>query len=131
MDKLTAKQEAFCQAVVSGMSQSDAYRKAYNAKKMKAETVQQSASRLMADRKVAARVESLRKPVAEKVQYGLEQAMLEAKEAFDIAKEKENGGAMVAAATLRAKLNGLLIERMKVDATVKGSVAYRANMPTR
>lgn len=131
MDKLTAKQEAFCQAVVSGMSQSDAYRKAYNAKKMKAETVQQSASRLMADRKVAARVETLRRPVVEKVQYGLEQAMLEAKEAFDIAKEKENGGAMVAAATLRAKLNGLLIERMKVDATVKGSVAYRANMPTR
>ena len=58
--KLTAKQEAFAQAVAGGMNQSDAYRSAYNAGKMKAETVQQVASRMMADRKVGARVESLK-----------------------------------------------------------------------
>ena len=58
--KLTAKQEAFAQAVAGGMNQSDAYRSAYNAGKMKAETVQQVASRMMADRKVSARVESLK-----------------------------------------------------------------------
>lgn len=111
---LTAKQEAFCQAIVAGMSQADAYRKAYDAENMKPATVQSKASILMADGKVRARVEELRQPVIKKVRYGLEQAMLEAEEAFQVAKGKENGGAMVAAATLRAKLNGLLVEKKEV-----------------
>jgi hypothetical protein len=40
--------------------------------------------------------------------------MLEADEAFKVAKSKENGGAMVAAATLRAKLNGLLVDKKEI-----------------
>jgi len=113
---LTAKQEAFACAVVSGMSQADAYRKAYNAGAMKPQTIQSKASILLQDGgKVRARVAELRAPVLEKVQYGLEQAMLEAAEAFTVSKAKDNGGAMVAAATLRAKLNGLLIDRKIVQ----------------
>jgi len=108
---LTSKQESFCHAVVSGMSQADAYRAAFSAGKMKAETIQEEASRLMANPKVSARVVELRAPVIVKMQYGLEQAMLEAAEAFQVAKAKENGGAMVAAVQLRAKLNGLLVEK--------------------
>ena len=112
--KLTAKQEAFCHAIVSGMTQADAYRSAFNASKMKAATIQEAASRLMADSKVSARVAELRAPVVEKLQYNLEQAMLEAAEAFEVSRSKENGGAMVAAVTLRAKLNGLLVERKEI-----------------
>ena len=108
---LTSKQESFCHAIVSGMSQADAYRAAFSAGKMKAETIQEEASRLMANPKVSARVVELRAPVIVKMQYGLEQAMLEAAEAFQVAKAKENGGAMVAAVQLRAKLNGLLVEK--------------------
>lgn len=111
---LTAKQEAFCQAIVSGLSQADAYRKAYSAEAMKPPTVQKRASELMANGEVRGRVEALRKPVVKKLQYGLEQAMAEAEEAFEVAREKGNGGAMVAAATLRAKLNGLLVDRKEV-----------------
>lgn len=111
---LTAKQEAFCQAIVSGMSQADAYRQAYNAGKMKPPTVQKRASELMANGEVAGRVEALRRPVVEKLQYDLETAMMEAAEAFEVSKSKENGGAMVAAVTLRAKLNGLLIDRKEI-----------------
>jgi phage terminase small subunit len=111
---LTAKQEAFCQAVVSGMSQADAYRKAYDAGNMKAETIQKRASELMANGEVSGRVKELRAPVIAKLQYGLEDAMTEAEEAFKVAKLKENGGAMVAAVQLRAKLNGLLVERREV-----------------
>jgi phage terminase small subunit len=128
---LTAKQEAFCQAIVSGMSQADAYRQAYNAAKMKPATVQKRASELMANGEVAGRVAELRRPVVEKVQYSLEQAMIEAAEAMEVAREKMNGGAMVAAVQLRAKLNGLLVEKVKVDANVTGSVSYRANIPER
>lgn len=111
---LTAKQEAFALAVVSGMNQSDAYRSAYDAGKMKPTTVTVKASELMTDGNVAVRIAELRAPVAQAVQYGLEQAMMEAQEAFEVSKAKENGGAMVAAATLRAKLNGLLIDRKEV-----------------
>jgi phage terminase small subunit len=108
---LTAKQEAFCQAIVSGMSQADAYRKAYDAENMKPATVQKRASELMGNGAITGRVDALRAPVVEKLQYGLEQAMNEAEDAFRVSKQKEQGGAMVAAVTLRAKLNGLLIEK--------------------
>ena len=58
--KLTAKQEKFAQCIAGGMNQSDAYRSAYSAGAMKAETVQQAASRAMTDSKVSARVATLR-----------------------------------------------------------------------
>lgn len=46
---LTPKQEAFAQALVTGISQSDAYRAAYKVgPKTKPETVNQAASRIMA-----------------------------------------------------------------------------------
>ena len=57
---LTPKQEAFAQNVASGMTQADAYRGSYNAEKMKPESVQVNASKLMADAKVRLRVEELR-----------------------------------------------------------------------
>ena len=63
---LTPKQESFAQAVVSGMTQSDAYRSDYSAGKMKAETVQSEASRVMADCKVSARVAELQAALADK-----------------------------------------------------------------
>ena len=57
---LTAKQEAFCQAIADSMTQADAYRTAYNAVNMKPSTVQENACRMMADSKMAARVAELR-----------------------------------------------------------------------
>ena len=108
---LTSKQEAFAQAIVSGKTQADAYRKAFSAEKMKDATIHKRASELMADGEVTGRVEALRAPVVAKLQYGLEEAMLEAADSFRVAKAKENGGAMVAAVQLRAKLNGLLVEK--------------------
>ena len=63
---LTAKQEAFCQAIVSGKSQADAYRSAYNAGKMKPETVQRNAHTLAKNSKVATRIDAIRAPVIEK-----------------------------------------------------------------
>jgi hypothetical protein len=111
---LTAKQEAFCLAIVSGLSQSDAYRKAYASDGMKPATVNKRSGELMKNGAITGRIDTLRKPVVEKVQYDLENAMEEAAEAFLVSKSKENGGAMVAAVTLRAKLNGLLIDRKEI-----------------
>ena len=114
---LTGKQEAFCQAIVKGSNQADAYRSAYNASKMKDETIYAMSSKLAADHKVAIRLQELRQPVVEKLQYGLEEAMREADDALAVSKSKKNGGAMVAAVTLRAKLSGLLVERKEVKLT--------------
>lgn len=62
---LTAKQEAFCQGIADGLTQADAYRRAYNAEKMADKTVWEKASALMADGKVSARVAELRNALAQ------------------------------------------------------------------
>ena len=63
---LTEKQEAFAQNIIMGMSQADAYRNAYNTKKMSDKTVWENASRLINNSKVKARVNELRAQVAQK-----------------------------------------------------------------
>lgn len=62
---LTPKQEVFCKAVVSGLSLSDAYRKAYNAGNMKATTINHKAVGLMKQGHIGAMVVSLREKVNE------------------------------------------------------------------
>lgn len=59
MSRLTAKQERFVQALVSGASQREAYRTAYNCKRMKPETIDSTACRLLKDPKIAARYDEL------------------------------------------------------------------------
>jgi hypothetical protein len=61
MPKLTAKQDKFARLVAEGKTQADAYREAYNSAKMKPETIQNSAYKLMQNRELTARVEELKK----------------------------------------------------------------------
>ena len=115
MVKLTPQREIFAQIVVKGNNQSDAYRKAFpKSLKWKDNAVNVNASKLMADANVILRVNELRAPVVAKIQYGLEQAMNEAHEALEVCRNKEQGGAMVQAVTLKAKLNNLLVERKEI-----------------
>lgn len=60
------QQERFAQSVASGLNLSDAYRASYKVGKTKPETVNENASRLMADSKVAARVKEIQAIGAEK-----------------------------------------------------------------
>ena len=62
---LTAKQEAFAQAVAGGMSQSDAYKAAYDAENMGANPIAVEACRLMDDPNVALRLKELRDQLSE------------------------------------------------------------------
>ena len=55
---LTSKQQAFADGVVSGLSQSEAYRRAYNAEGMKASAVHTEASTLAGHPEVSRRIES-------------------------------------------------------------------------
>ena len=72
---LTAKQEAFAQAIANGLNQSDAYRSAYSAGKMKDGSINVNASKLAADAKVALRVALLREELANKSLWTREQSV--------------------------------------------------------
>ncbi|SHF89503.1 Terminase small subunit [Flavobacterium fluvii] len=59
-DTLTLKQEAFCQAFIRLGDKSAAYREAYNASRMKPETIHEMSSKLSSSHKVATRIKELR-----------------------------------------------------------------------
>ena len=92
--KLTAKQEKFAQSIADGKNQSDAYRFAYSAGAMKAETVQQSASRMMSDRKVSARVDELRAALESKGLWTREKSVVVLSEVADMGKSLERVAAV-------------------------------------
>lgn len=60
---LTIKQEKFCLLYVETGNASEAYRKAYNAAKMKPETVNRKAFDLLQNGKITARIAEIRKKV--------------------------------------------------------------------
>lgn len=61
MSKLTTKQENFVQALVAGLSQRDAYKKAYKTDRMKDSTINVKASELAKDGKITVRYRELLK----------------------------------------------------------------------
>ena len=78
MMALTPKQEKFCQGIVSGLNQSDAYRAAYSVgEDTKPESVNQMAWDLMQNVDISCRIEHLRRPIAERVGMDLESYLKE------------------------------------------------------
>ena len=57
---LTHKQEQFCQNIISGMTQHDAYKNAYDAKNMSNKSIDENASKIMKNAKVAPRIAELK-----------------------------------------------------------------------
>lgn len=57
---LTAKQEQFCQNIISGMTQYDAYKNAYDAKNMSRKTIDETASKMIKSSKINTRVMELK-----------------------------------------------------------------------
>ena len=119
---LTPKQEAFAQAVASGKTQADAYRFAFDATRMKPETIQQAASRLMANSKVSARVDELRKPVVEAAQLTLEAHLKRLSELSRKAEDEGKYSAAVAAEVARGKASGLYVDKVAVSGPNGGPV---------
>ena len=111
--KLTPQQEKFAQLIASGMNQSGAYRAAYNAKRMKALTVNNESSKLARNPHIAARVADIRKPIVERARYDLQEAMDESGKAMVLGLMLGQPSAVVSAVALRAKLNGLDVEPRK------------------
>ena len=124
---LTDQQEKFAQAIASGMSQSDAYRHAYPTCLTWPETaVWSKSSQLARNELVVQRVAAIREPIVERVRervvYNLQTAMDEAMDAFLVSKSARQGGSMVAAAQLRAKLNGLITDKKEIAVSQLGNM---------
>jgi len=85
MAKLTPKQDAFCQAICDGMSQSDAYRRAYDAEKMKPESVNNLAYRLIEKVEIKSRIKELKSKLESKQLWTREQSINKAVEAIEMA----------------------------------------------
>jgi len=107
LNKLTAKQELFCEEVVSGKTQADAYRTAYSAQDMLDKTIWVKASELMANGKVTGRIEELRAPVIKEAQLTLAAHLNNLLEIREHAVEDRNWSAAVSAETARGKAAGL------------------------
>ena len=114
--KLTAKEEKFCVEVASGVddkgfpiSQSEAYRRSYNAENMKYESVNEKASVLMAKDKIKSRVQELRGEVAKKAMITVETLLDELEQAriAALTAETVQSSAAISATMGKAKLLGL------------------------
>ena len=112
---LTPKQEAFALAYVETGNASEAYRRAYNAAKMKPASVAVNASKLLADAKVALRVQELQAKAVERHEITVDDILRELEEARALAAggEKPQPAAMVAASMGKAKLLGMLTDKME------------------
>ena len=118
---ITSQQEKFAQAVASGMNQSDAYRSAYKVREStKPESVNQNASRLMADINISSRVDELRKPIVLAAQMTLEKHLNDLENLRNMASGVHQYSAAISAEVARGKASGLYVD--KVEATITGNI---------
>lgn len=127
---LTPKQEKFCQNIVKGMSQADAYRDAYNTENMKDETVWSASCRLMNDCKVTARVKELTEITVKDIKYEIEDCFRETDEILQLAKMTDNLQIMLKAVEQKGKLKGLFKDKdtnVNVNVSVMPDVKIDGN----
>lgn len=111
-DKLTPKQEAFADGIAAGMTQSDAYREAYPGTKMTPKQIWEEASKLAAHPKVSQRLFLLHEAIKERTLVTIESITKELEEARELAAAEKQSSAMTAASMGKAKVNGLLIDKV-------------------
>ena len=133
MAGLTPKQEAFAMAYVETGNASEAYRRSYNAEKMKPETVNRNAKALMDNNKVATRVQELRAAHVERHEITVDDLIRELEEARSIAMagERQQPAAMVAASMGKAKLLGLIVDKAENKNDNRTTVLFDAEQVKR
>lgn len=117
---LTAKQEAFCQAIADGLGQADSYRAAYDTEDMKENSVYVQASKLMKNPKITQRIAELKSQVQEKQLWSREMSVKALVQAY-----REGSGSVKVAAVKelnamhgynepsKVSINGSLIQRIQ------------------
>lgn len=114
---LTQKQENFCLAYIETGNASEAYRRAYSTGKMKPDTINENACRLLKSSKIAARIGEVRKPAVIKAEITLEQHLNDLKRLRDLAEASEKYGPAVTAEMARGKASGLYVDNVNLNIT--------------
>ena len=122
MKNLTPKQEGFCLSYVETSNASEAYRLNYSVEKMKPATVNRKAKFEMDKGKIRARLRELKLAHSERHNITVDTLTVELNEAFNVAKADTKPSAMVAAVMGKAKLHGLLMDKVEVT---ESSIASR------
>lgn len=107
--KLTPKQEKFCYSYIELGNATKAYIKIYDVdwRDEKKDWVNVEASRLLANPKIAQRLEEIRAEIKTQVLSGLDQILFELEQARMIAHNNKNTKEMVRAILAKAKVLGL------------------------
>jgi phage terminase small subunit len=112
-DKLTQKQEAFALAYVEIGNASEAYRRAYYAENMQPQTVWVKASELLSNGNVAVRVMELQEAARERTLVTVESLCRELDADRELARDEKQASAAISAVMGKAKLHGLLIDKVQ------------------
>lgn len=120
--QLTIKQENFCKSYVETGNASQAYRLAYNAEKMKNNSVNRKAKELLDNVKITARISQLQKAIENRHNITIDSLIQELEQARQTAltAETPQTSAAVAATMGKAKLSGL---DKKVNKTISLSIS--------
>jgi hypothetical protein len=108
MGPLSNRHEAFCRFLAEGLSITESYERAGYKRN------RGTSARLNADERIRARVAELQQEAAANSKVTIESVCRELDAACKVAQERGQAAAMVSAAQLRAKLSGLLTERVEI-----------------
>lgn len=123
---LTPKQEAFARVYVETSNASEAYRQAYDVgENTKPESIWVKASEVLANGKVSVRVAELQMAAQERTLVTVQSITEELNEARNLAANLDNPAAMTTAIMGKAKINGLLVD--KVDQKTSFSVTIQGD----
>jgi hypothetical protein len=113
---LTVKQEEFAKGLSEGLSNAEAYRRAYAPQNAKQSTIHENASRMAGNPKVKARVAMLVGQKAQRTQLvGARTADRIMTAIWKLAEDSDApAAARVSALTLAAKMSGLLTDKVEV-----------------
>ncbi len=112
---LTPKQETFARAYLERGNASEAYRRSYDAARMKPTTVNESASRFLGNPAVAARLRALQAAAAQAHEITVEERVRTYTELARLALEQGDLGAAVRGQDSITKIAGLFAENRRND----------------
>lgn len=120
-------------AYVETGNASEAYRRSYNAEKMKPETVNRTAKEQLDNPKIAARLAELKAAHVERHEVTVDDLIRELEEARSIAMagERQQPAAMVAASMGKAKLLGLIVDKAENKNDNRTTVLFDAEQVKR
>jgi len=120
MKNLTPKQEGFCLSYIETGNASEAYRRNYSTSKMSETTVCNEAFKLLKHPDITPRLEQLQQALSKRHNITVDTVTDELNEAIQVAKKDIKPSAMIAAIMGKAKLHGLLTDKVEV---IESSIA--------